>query len=197
MPNILRLGSERSRVCSRPLARSGLEWWAVQMKFIKNLQFNKAAAETNRSAGMRRSLRSRSCPSARSAPPNKAASPDEACVKPPAFRPPYPVSAAFGHKMKLKRQIGIVVAVLAFSIFASSCGDKAPQEQKVVRWPEAVAFIRSGELLSGAQDHDRTVHLEMKDGRRYRTTEPNLDDVYKILKEIYPKGYPPAGFPTE
>ena len=79
----------------------------------------------------------------------------------------------------------------------TSCRDKAPQEPQVISWSNAVQIIRSGELHSGNQDHDRTVNLWTKDGRWYRTTEPNLDDVYKILKEIYPKGYPPGGFPTE
>jgi urease gamma subunit len=100
--------------------------------------------------------------------------------------------------MTKKEMTRSLMAVSLCGVMAlSACRQKAETKPVAISWPEAVTLIRSGDLHSGWQNHDRSVGLVMKDGRTFTTVEPELDGVYRILKEIYPKGYPEGGFPKE
>ena len=95
----------------------------------------------------------------------------------------------------MQRALGLVALCVLLPL--SACRQRPQPQEVVISWPEAVTLIRSGDLHSGWQNHDSSVGLVMKDGRTFKTVEPELDEVYRILRDIYPKGYPEGGFPTE
>ena len=55
--------------------------------------------------------------------------------------------------------------------------------RNTVSWEDAKEIIREGDVKAVSQSHRRDVLIEMKDGTIYRTTEPGLDDVLRLLKE--------------
>jgi hypothetical protein len=55
--------------------------------------------------------------------------------------------------------------------------------RNTVSWEDARKIIREGNVKAVSQSHSRHVLIEMQDGTVYRTTEPGLDDVLRLLKE--------------
>jgi glyoxylase-like metal-dependent hydrolase (beta-lactamase superfamily II) len=52
-----------------------------------------------------------------------------------------------------------------------------------VSWEEAIRIIWYGDVASVGQTHSLNVSIRMKDGTRYRTIEPNIDDVMRVIQE--------------
>ncbi len=59
-----------------------------------------------------------------------------------------------------------------------------------VAWSELVGALRRNPdaVRAVMQTHARKVTMVMKDGRRYHTTEPALDAVLTVLREVDPAG---------
>lgn len=59
-----------------------------------------------------------------------------------------------------------------------------------VAWPELVGALRRNPdaVRAVMQTHARKVTMVMKDGRRYHTTEPAIDAVLTVLREVDPAG---------
>jgi mitochondrial fission protein ELM1 len=57
-----------------------------------------------------------------------------------------------------------------------------------VAWPDFVATLRRNPdaVRAVMQTHARKVTMVMKDGRRFNTTEPTMDAVLTILREVDP-----------
>lgn len=55
-------------------------------------------------------------------------------------------------------------------------------------WPDFVATLRRNPdaVRAVMQTHARKVSMVMKDGRRFNTTEPTMDAVLAILREVDP-----------
>lgn len=52
-----------------------------------------------------------------------------------------------------------------------------------ISWEDAIRIIWYGDVAGVAQTHSLNVSMWMKDGTRYRTTEPHIDDVVRVIKE--------------
>jgi hypothetical protein len=52
-----------------------------------------------------------------------------------------------------------------------------------ISWDEMVAIIKANELQAVFQTHDRTVSIKTKDGKSYKATEPQIDLIFKVVKE--------------
>lgn len=50
-------------------------------------------------------------------------------------------------------------------------------------WEEAVEILNSGEVVAVLQTHSLDVTLELADGRRIHTVEPNIDDIFTAVEE--------------
>jgi hypothetical protein len=87
-----------------------------------------------------------------------------------------------------------------FLILATSCSSekaithetadwtKFPHESQQISWKEAVKMIKSGKVIQVDQSHSQEVELLTNDYKRYKTNEPRLDDVFRIISEFDPKG---------
>lgn len=51
-----------------------------------------------------------------------------------------------------------------------------------VSWEDAVKIISEGDIDYVFQTHDRTVNIKMKDGSDFFTTEPNIDEVIRVIE---------------
>ena len=52
-----------------------------------------------------------------------------------------------------------------------------------ISWAEAQELIRSGQVVQITQLHSLEVTLELEDGRRLTTTEPEIDAVFEVVDE--------------
>jgi hypothetical protein len=52
----------------------------------------------------------------------------------------------------------------------------------VVEWETAVEWIMQGNAKQVSQTHSLDVYLDMKSGEQYKTTEPAIDDVFKVIE---------------
>ena len=52
-----------------------------------------------------------------------------------------------------------------------------------ISWEDAVKIIRAGQVKSVSQAHSLNVAIQMADGTTYRTVEPKIDDVWKLIQE--------------
>lgn len=52
----------------------------------------------------------------------------------------------------------------------------------VVEWETAVEWIMQGNVKQVSQTHSLEVYLDMKSGEQYKTTEPAIDDVFKVIE---------------
>ncbi len=62
----------------------------------------------------------------------------------------------------------------------------APAPDSVVPWPRLSEILRyeTSTILAVRQTHALAVTLRMKDGRTYRSTEPQLDAVVRLVREV-------------
>lgn len=59
-----------------------------------------------------------------------------------------------------------------------------------VAWPELVSTVRRNPdaVRAVLQTHARRVTVFLKDGRRYHATEPSMDAILTVLREVDPAG---------
>ena len=59
-----------------------------------------------------------------------------------------------------------------------------------ITWVKMVALVRStpDSIRAVHQVHTRAVTVLFKDGRRYHATEPVIDEIIRLLKEVDPAG---------
>jgi hypothetical protein len=51
-----------------------------------------------------------------------------------------------------------------------------------VTWSQVKDIIFSGQVVRVGQTHDLNVYITLKDGRTFKTVEPAIDDVIKLIK---------------
>ncbi|HZD57207.1 MAG TPA: hypothetical protein VE136_10815 [Anaerolineales bacterium] len=56
-------------------------------------------------------------------------------------------------------------------------------EAAVITWQEARDLILEGRVSQVTQLHDLTVTLDLKDGSTVKTTEPAIDEVFKVIDQ--------------
>ena len=69
---------------------------------------------------------------------------------------------------------------------ASAPSDVPPKEREI-SWQEAKSLINSGRIVSASQTHKREVWILDQDGNQYKTQEPAIDDVTKLVDQIDPE----------
>ncbi len=59
-----------------------------------------------------------------------------------------------------------------------------------ISWDRLVHLVKQGpdSIRAVHQVHTRDVTVLFKDGRRYHATEPAIDDIIKLLKQVDPAG---------
>lgn len=61
-------------------------------------------------------------------------------------------------------------------------GDPSDQEPTAISWTKAIELIPSGKVNTAAQTHSLRVFLIMMDGSRFSATEPNIDEVFREIR---------------
>lgn len=56
-------------------------------------------------------------------------------------------------------------------------------ETETVSWEEARSIILNGEVAQVFQLHSLEVKLTLKNGNKLSTTEPAIDDIFKVIEE--------------
>ena len=51
-----------------------------------------------------------------------------------------------------------------------------------VAWSQVKDIVYSGQVVKIGQTHDLNVYLTLKDGRTFKTVEPTIDDILKIVQ---------------
>ncbi|GAA4641635.1 hypothetical protein GCM10023115_01090 [Pontixanthobacter gangjinensis] len=77
------------------------------------------------------------------------------------------------------------ITTLASVVLLSACVTNetpADPEPAEISWTEAVEYINSGGVETAMQTHSLFVYLQMKDGREFTTTEPNIDEVFRVIR---------------
>ncbi len=52
-----------------------------------------------------------------------------------------------------------------------------------ISWQTAQEMIQSGQVKAVSQSHSLRVSLTLQDGRELQTTEPQIDDVIRVVKQ--------------
>ena len=74
--------------------------------------------------------------------------------------------------------------VLSESIGDLNGQDINPTNQNLtVSWKQAKKMVSSGDVKCVNQYESLLVLLELKDGRKVETTEPHIDDIFKIIRK--------------
>lgn len=60
--------------------------------------------------------------------------------------------------------------------------DQAVQNVQIVSWNKLVSVVNTGAYQSVGQQHDKTVRLVLNNGQVLQAQEPNIDDIYKVVK---------------
>lgn len=90
-----------------------------------------------------------------------------------------------------KAPLQIVAAALLLALGAlalSACGtangeeDNTPETSNI-SWSEVEAVLASGDVKMIFQTHALAVTLSMKDGTQFETTEPHIDEIFRLVDE--------------
>lgn len=52
-----------------------------------------------------------------------------------------------------------------------------------ISWKDAVALINQGYVRAAGQSHSLHVTIDLKDGREFQTVEPEIDAIFKVVKD--------------
>lgn len=63
----------------------------------------------------------------------------------------------------------------------------APASEVEISWEKAKSLIASGRITAVSQNHKLVVEFVDRDGNRYTTKEPAIDDVLKLVDQVDPK----------
>ncbi len=70
----------------------------------------------------------------------------------------------------------------AFNLVAA-CADNPDQAATTVSWEQAVDLINGGDVVSAFQAHNRLVTLNLRDGSVETAMEPELDDLFDVVRD--------------
>lgn len=94
-------------------------------------------------------------------------------------------------KMKVKL---LVLCFFALSLVACTATQSPPEittdetasdvaSVEQITWEKAQELVLGGQVEQVVQSHDLQVELELKDGRRFSTIEPELDAIFQVIKQ--------------
>jgi hypothetical protein len=61
------------------------------------------------------------------------------------------------------------------------------QEESPVEWQEALDLLQAGDIVFAGQSHGLTVRLTDAAGKRFVTTEPEIDAILKAVEALPPE----------
>ena len=111
----------------------------------------------------------------------------------------------------MKTRLAALLFVALLSAAAVSCGgdDDTPssstpaptptpdaQGYVPIEWEEALVLFEACEVDWAFQSHSRDVFMIMDDGRKFRSQEPGLDDLFDVVDGL-PAGCGPTTLATE
>ncbi len=60
--------------------------------------------------------------------------------------------------------------------------NQAVQNVQIVSWDKMVAMVNAGAYRTVGQQHDKMVRLVLNNGQVLQAQEPNIDDIYKVVR---------------
>ena len=88
----------------------------------------------------------------------------------------------------------LVAAGLSLVLMLTSCeegldlGSIEVGADNTVSWEDAVKIVTHGKVETVFQKHNLDVSITMTNGTRYRTTEPRIDEVMRVIDAAGKKG---------
>ena len=61
--------------------------------------------------------------------------------------------------------------------------EQPPLNRDNLTWPDAVEYLNAGGVKSATQTHALKVFLELDDGSRFQTTEPEIDAIFEAVRK--------------
>ncbi len=104
----------------------------------------------------------------------------------------YEVAESSPEKVAFERQPGLTrdlrphvrVYVVSADVAWTVDGVAPPAGEEEVTWDEMKEIIKTRDVETVMQTHDRRVTTYLQDGSRYATTEPMLDEVIRYIQEL-------------
>lgn len=104
----------------------------------------------------------------------------------------YEVAESSPEKVAFERQPGLTrdlrphvrVYVVSADVAWTVDGVAPPAGEEEVTWDEMKEIIKTRDVETVMQTHDRRVTTYLQDGSRYATTEPTLDEVIRYIQEL-------------
>jgi hypothetical protein len=104
----------------------------------------------------------------------------------------YEVAESSPEKVAFERQPGLTrdlrphvrVYVVSADVAWTVDGVAPPAGEEEVTWDEMKEIIKTRDVETVMQTHDRRVTTYLQDGSRYATTEPMLDEVVRYIQEL-------------
>lgn len=97
-------------------------------------------------------------------------------------------AAAFGEKRVAVEGTETDSGVLVRKIRTVSEGERAPiitgPGSVFISWPQARSIIENCQATQVMQTHALDVYITLDDGRRVRTVEPGIDEVFSVLNSV-------------
>lgn len=81
-----------------------------------------------------------------------------------------------------KKLLKYAFPLAALSLVAA-CADSPDQPAATLPWDQAVDLIYGGEVVSAVQAHSRLVTLSLRDGSTETTIEPEIDDLFEVIRQ--------------
>jgi hypothetical protein len=82
--------------------------------------------------------------------------------------------------------ISSIILLLAALVLSACNTGNVPNppttgDSSVITWDKAVELINSGDVKQVSQTHSLDVTLDMINGEVYKTIEPSIDEVFKVI----------------
>lgn len=83
--------------------------------------------------------------------------------------------------------LSLALPLLLMGCTQQFVGEQAPTNNEVgkvetVSWNKFVSTVNTGSYQSVGQQHDKTVRLVLNNGQVLEAKEPNIDDIYEVVK---------------
>jgi len=120
--------------------------------------------------------------------------PEPSTADPPAATMARPQTTR--HVRALRRLAGMLGAALLLTGTACGGNAKPVRTSGQITWAQAKRLLEDCRVTSIGQTHSRLVTLRLKGGETAHTTEPQIDDIFRVLN-LLPRSCAPKAVATE
>lgn len=80
--------------------------------------------------------------------------------------------------------LSLALPLLLIGCTQQFVGEQEPIKNEVttVSWDKLVSTVNTGAYQSVGQQHDKMVRLVLNNGQVLQAKEPNIDDIYKVVR---------------